>query len=121
MFVIRESQLDAIRAAQGERFIDDAARRLGESWPQRIALLGPAGFRTVVEQVIADALALGFTEDADVLRYANIAIALGRDFATNPSYPWAKKILSSALPLMTRISLLNDETYRELASRTPQA
>jgi hypothetical protein len=62
-------------------------------FPARARALGLLGVRLQVRHQVERALGHGLVAQRDVCRYVNVAFALGRAFDTDPSLPWAAKIL----------------------------
>lgn len=66
---------------------------LHEFFPAECGEVGRAGVRSLVEYAAERAEAHGFTTDAEICQYAQIAFVLGQNFDQDPDLPWAQAIL----------------------------
>ena len=62
-----------------------------------------------VQRTLAAARSAGITEAADALRYLNLTLLLGEDFATSGRYRWATRIMNARLSGTAKVALLMDK------------
>jgi hypothetical protein len=66
---------------------------LHEFFSAECRAVGRAGVRSLVEHASQRAEAHGFTTDAEICQYVQIALVLGQHFDQDPELPWARAIL----------------------------
>ena len=124
VLTIRNEQLKALGRNRRSSFIERAADHLERFFPH----LPESGDRKLladrVRRGIEEAASYGLTSERDLIRWLNVGAALGEDFAGDPKYPWARRILESPLLAsdkaerlsQTAIEVIQDLALRE---RTP--
>jgi hypothetical protein len=65
-----------------------------EFFPEQCEVLGESGIREAIEYGISRAKNYGIVNDGDVAQYIDVMFAFGRDFDTDPQFPWADAILN---------------------------
>lgn len=93
MLTLRSSQLDSLGDNSRDRFITDAMAILSRHWPAEAARRQES-LRVDVEQNVSRAMQYGWLEEKEILRYLNVAFALGSNFADDTRYPWATRLLA---------------------------
>jgi hypothetical protein len=115
MLTIRSRQRAALREGRRRRFEDRAVAFVREQWPERWTHLGEVAVRALVEIAEQRAAAYGLDTERDAIRYLNHMLALGRDFDTDPRYPWAGEILQNrGIAPSLRMDWLSARTRHEL-------
>jgi hypothetical protein len=94
MFVIRPSQMAALRQVIHAPFVEQVTACLHRRWPHACAELGDERVRASVRQAIDRCVRLGIDTERDVVRFVNVMYFLGHGFDTDPSLPWAREILA---------------------------
>jgi hypothetical protein len=105
--VIRNAQAQVLAAAPRRAFEQRAADHLARFFPH---LPEGAVGRLLLARArrgIQEASLYGIESERDLLRWLNVAAALGEDFAQNPKYPWAARILASPLSPSSRVERLS--------------
>lgn len=90
MLVIRDEQMDVLARVVFERRVADHVR---EFFPDRSADLGDDGVVAHVRAGIAKAESYGLSHPAHVGQMVDLMLLFGRDFDTDPRWPWAGSIL----------------------------
>lgn len=96
MLTIRRPQLKALGKPGRELLAERAVASLRAHWPQRCFEMGADGTAALVAAAIDTAEARGFRTDQQLLRFINLAMALGAGFPQNRDMPWAREILRDA-------------------------
>lgn len=91
MVTIRNSQMDSFGDDMFERAL---LEHVNQFFPDHCAAVGPEQLREVVLSGVQAAKNYGLTEAPDVCQYIDLMFIFGRDFDTNPDFPWAKQILT---------------------------
>ncbi|HEX8695895.1 MAG TPA: hypothetical protein VF746_25995 [Longimicrobium sp.] len=118
--IIRDEQLRVLGEAARERFVRGALEKLRKHWPGAFRELGEAAARARVERAVAEAEGFGIRAEADVLRFVNLAFALGDGFAADPRRPWARALLAdTALTPTERLDRLVELALDELDGGGP--
>ena len=96
MLTIRPAQLDALQAHSEGEFVARACRYLGDECPETYGALPPEARQARVRRVIESARGYGLTRERAVICYARVEELLGDDFAANPGFDWAPRLLADA-------------------------
>jgi hypothetical protein len=94
---IRDSQMRALCHDGEDRFIERAAHHLARFFPHLFESFNRELLIARVRRGVEQAAIYGIASERDLLRWLNVAAALGEDFAKNPKYQWARRILESPL------------------------
>ena len=116
MLVIRQEQLDAMRAQRAARFEDRMVTHLRQVWPERWDALGETGARALIRAGIERARGYGMTAEHDVARYIDLMCAVRDDFDTDPRIPpWVAQLLTApGLSGARKMDALWERAKREL-------
>ena len=122
MLVIRKEQMEVLQSYQRDQFEQRAQSYLREALPGACAGMDDAQLRQVIRAGVARAAEHDITAECDVVGYLELTLRLGRDFDTDPAYPWARPILldrcSSAENRLRRLrSLARRQSWAESAPR----
>lgn len=113
--LIRSHQSAALRAGRRRIFEERCVAFVREHWPERWAHLGEVAVRAFVEMAVERAAGYELDTEQDAARYLNQMLALGRDFDTDPRYPWAGEILrNKGIAPALRMDWLSARTAHEL-------
>ncbi len=93
MLTIRNAQLAVLAEARFEHYVDELAGLVARHWPEEFSAMGMEGARRLAEDAVVKAERYEIRGEAEVARYLNLMLALGRDFDRDPRYPWAGAIL----------------------------
>lgn len=121
MLVISAEQLKTLAATTDELFLEDAAARLAVHWPKRVERLGHEALLVRLRAVHRLALANGIKERPDLLRLANMAMAVDDDL-DGEGFAWVREALADRrLRPADRLDVLDGEVRDWLLDRrTPQ-
>ncbi len=97
MLVIRDAQLEALRAPARAQRVALAAARLRERHGPALAQQSDTALRALCERGLAAAARHGCVLPDDEERYLDLVVLLGEDFDTAPGTRWAGEILGSRL------------------------
>jgi hypothetical protein len=104
MLRIRAEQMGIFEAERRERFVERAARYLGELGP---AGVGPEARRATAATAWDKALLYGVHNEHDVLRLVALCHLFGADFDADPARPWVREVLADpARSAAKRVSTL---------------
>ncbi|HYO52803.1 hypothetical protein [Archangium sp.] len=95
MFRITRAQMYALRQATIDRFVEEMATHLRETFPEQYHVLGDDGLRDTVQYGIERARIHAITSERDLCLYLGLMLTFGRDF--DREQPWAREILESSL------------------------
>ena len=95
MLLIRDEQLLALRGVREKEYERRLAAHLRKYFSETCADLGERGLRDAVRYGIKRAKAYGIQAERDVVKYLNLMFVFGRDFDTDPRFPWAASMLRS--------------------------
>jgi hypothetical protein len=95
VLTIRREQLAVLSKAMRRPSEDEVAAHLRKHFPAPCDALGPDGLAAFVAYAFDRAASHGLTALRDVSKYADLAMALGRDFDVDPALPWVRAILDS--------------------------
>ena len=93
MLQIRQSQMKLFAKEEVRNFEDWMVGHIDRHFPSLSARLGETLLREVIRTGIARAAAYGIQSRPAVCKYVDLMIVFGRDFDTNPAYPWAARAL----------------------------
>lgn len=106
MLRITASQMAELGGTVRARFEARAAAYLMRVDSSAAALTRDAALR-YVQAAHADARRHGIGTELGVIRFMNVALALGADFASNPAFPWVQDVLGDTdLEERLRLDLL---------------
>lgn len=91
MITISKRQMDAFAGQSVDRFVARTVRYLKEAFPAEIESQGldDQAVEQLTRMGIERSRAYGVANEADVVRFVECLLLLGRDFDENESYPWA--------------------------------
>ncbi len=89
MLVIRDPQMDALRAVQREQFYVRAESALRERHPERTAGMPRAELRALIATGSPRAAEYGLAGFDETVRFLGLCIELGPDFDDSRERPWA--------------------------------
>jgi hypothetical protein len=95
MLTIRREQIEALNADMRRRFEARMVTHVNQFFIQRCQLLGDVGVREWIVAGIERAAKYGIKAEVDVCRFIDVMFVFGREFDTNPRYPWASRILNA--------------------------
>ena len=118
MLTIRDAQMRAFEENARERFEDEMLRHSREFSPRLAAVLGDARFGVAVRSAIERARQHRLTLRGPVRLFIELSFLFGSSFDSDPQYSWARDILASPDPEMTRAEALHAKTleYQEKVS-----
>lgn len=96
MLVISSEQLRQLGQSADALFLRQAAVRVAEHWPRRVERLGPAALETRLRAVYTLAQDCGVRDRPDMLRLANVAMALDDDLCAESPNTWVRETLGDA-------------------------
>jgi hypothetical protein len=91
--IIRREQVEALARSRQDAFLEDLARKLKESFPERASALGDAGLLGVARTAVEHARAYGFSAERHLAMLAVLELTLGDDFLEGPGYERARGVL----------------------------
>jgi len=129
MLTIRNAQMQVLAKPAHRIFEQRAADHLARSFPHLPESGDQRQLRARVRRGMEEASLYGIESERDLLRWLNVGAALGEDFAANPRYPWAARILSSPLSpssmaerlSQTALDVVHDLALRESLPPEPPA
>lgn len=95
MLLIRDEQLSALRGVRQKEYEKRLASHLRKHFAEACDELGEEGLRDAVSYGIKRAKSYGIMVERDVVKYLNLMFVFGRDFDTDPRFPWAASMLHS--------------------------
>jgi hypothetical protein len=93
--MIRHEQLVALRGVRQKEYERRLAAHLRKHFAETCAALGDQGLGDAVRYGIQRARSYGIQAERDVVKYLNLMFVFGRDFDTDPRFPWAASMLRS--------------------------
>jgi len=89
-------------------------------FPNNCNALGETEVRNIVHYGIERARFYGIVIERDVSKYINLMFLFGRDFDTDPAFPWAAKILNEDYngKGLKKIDVLYDKASRRFQDST---
>ncbi len=125
MLTIRPKQLAELRASMSEALEGRLAAHLNRYFPDRCRELGADVLRREIRHGINQAERYGIRTGQGICKYLNLMFLFGRDFDTDPRFPWASRILNGpgeidAVPKIDRLyaaAAENDSTGVEAEER----
>jgi hypothetical protein len=111
MLIIRQEQMDTLRAAAMGAFEKAMTEHLGGISPFLLNAVGPEQLRKAVRLGIERAGGYGFDFRGPVRLYLELMLLFGSYFDTDPQYPWAAVILADRDfgPQMQRAARLHEQ------------
>lgn len=94
MLVIREQQMQVLRAARQRAFEQSTVEHVRRRFPAACAALGDTATHDQVHTAVQRALDHGMTSPADVRGYVDLTFLLGPDFDRSGRYSWAEELLA---------------------------
>jgi hypothetical protein len=92
--IIRDAQLEALRAHAFESFARQALPVVRTAWPRVLADWPDADVLALIARAGQRAARYDITEGPEVIRYLNLMIACGEEFDEDPSYARLTRILA---------------------------
>ena len=111
---IRAAQMAALSELTRQTFEDWMADHVRKFFPNQCDALGEAGVRAVIRDGRERATQHGFRTRADICKYIDLMIVLGRDFDTNGSSRWAARIVARSGDRSATMRALFAEAIRRL-------
>jgi hypothetical protein len=96
MLTIRQGQVDAFRQHHLQKFEDEMVEHLKKFSARHWKVMGEPDGRLVIRLGIEQAGKYGFTNRGPVRFYIELMFMFGSYFDTDPQYPWAAAVLTSA-------------------------
>ena len=93
--LIRDDQLSALRGVRQKEYERRLGAHLRKYFSETCAELGEEGLRDAVRHGIQRAKFYGIQAERDAVKYLNLMFVFGRDFDTDPRFPWAASMLRS--------------------------
>jgi len=97
--VIRSEQKAALGKRRLELFKHALAEHLQGLFPTACEQLDESALRSQIDYGIEKAALHGIDTERQAAKYLELMFILGRDFDTDPTYPWAAEILSPHAPM----------------------
>ncbi|MHC5060816.1 MAG: hypothetical protein ACYTFK_07010 [Planctomycetota bacterium] len=94
MLHIRKEQNDELAKVGLRRFEDDMVVHLRKFFADEYELLEEDGTRRAIQYALERAEEYGIVSERDVCVYTDVMFAFGRNFDSDPGFPWAVEILS---------------------------
>jgi hypothetical protein len=117
MFSVRKAQLEAMVEAHRSLLVEQAVAQIERLWPAVHRAAEPASLHARVHRILCAGMDLGLTEESALLRYLNVALALGDDFANDPALPEAQAVVRGAFTPGRKIDELVKIARSELRRR----
>jgi hypothetical protein len=117
MLTIRREQMAELASARQDAFVDAAVGEVARHWPAVPASMPAAELRAHVERVIHAGRALGLDTQGELLRYLNVALALGAGTFREALPPEAAAIEASPWTPKQKLEKLVGLARRELMRR----
>lgn len=114
MLNIRSEQWSVLRDDELVDYVELALPLLHEHWPNLQLIHSDEDLRGRIRAHARGAAALGLDQQGHWLRYLNVAVALGDDFAAHPE---ARRILRDRRPPAIRLDMLTRWAQTSLRSR----
>ena len=102
MLLIRDEQIEVLLSYKLKQFEDLMVEHLNTYYPGKCERLGDKAVREAIQYGIEKANTYTIHIEYDVSRYINLMFTFGRDFDTDPNYPWASGILNDEDSISTR-------------------
>jgi hypothetical protein len=119
MLVIRDAQLDLLKAQTLERFEDDLVQSLAQDFEPKVALLGEDAVRRLIRRAIAFGHDRGIRNQGAVAVLAELMLQFGDRFECSPDRRWAEAILGHpTLPDHIRVDLARQRMMARTGGRT---
>ena len=120
MFKIKREQMDVLRQAGLEGFVERMREHLSDTFPRETRELGQAALEETIWYCIARAETHEVTSERDVCLYLGLMLVFGRDF--DRELPWAREILEDrSVPRPTeRMDRLQAEGEARAAEGDPE-
>jgi hypothetical protein len=96
MWTIRQEQTEAFRQHHLQKFEDEMVEHLKKFSPHQCKMAGEPAVRQGIRLGIENAGKYGFTNRGPARFYLELAFMFGSYFDTDPQYPWARAVLTSA-------------------------
>jgi len=107
MMTVRNAQMKVLAVAARQVFERRASDHLASFFPDLPECADRRQLLARVRRGVEEARLYGIESERDLLRWLNVAAALGEDFAENPRYPWAARVLSSPLSPSSKMERLS--------------
>ena len=106
MWVIRDAQMGSLAAHTRSRFAEVLREHLKRSFPRLSRAMGDAGLDELIRHGMERSAVHGVVVQADIARYVELMMVLGRDFDIDPRRAWAGAILRADDPPSVRLELI---------------
>ncbi len=93
-FRLRNEQIQLFEDIALEEFITKLLAHLREFFPEPCDSLGEIELRQVCRYGARTGKRYGLESEQDLCKYLNLMFVFGWDFDTNPTFPWAQRILN---------------------------
>lgn len=118
MLVVNPEQVRQLGQAADALFLSQVAVQVAAYWPRRVERLGPEALMDRLRSVYAVALDVGVQERPDVLRLANVAMALEDGLGVDTPHGWVREVLGqTGLRPSDRLDVLDAEVREWLLER----
>jgi hypothetical protein len=91
---LRREQMQAFSRAADRSFEQRMFGHVNRHFPKRCAELGEADVREYIRHGMQRARSYDIVSERDICKYVDLMFVYGRDYDTNPKYPWAAEILN---------------------------
>jgi hypothetical protein len=117
MLIIRRDQMEIFREHMLKQFENLQLAHLNKYYAEECQALGEEGVREAIRYGIEQANRHDVLIEYDVSRYINLMFNFGRDFDTDPAFPWAAEILKDegTLSGSAKMDRLYDEAEKHLS------
>jgi hypothetical protein len=93
MFVIRNEQMEAFRAAFIGEFENRMLRHLRSVFPDQTLSINDQRLHELIRSGIDNSKKYGMKMEGDIRRYLECSVSYGWDYDTDPNFRWAGEIL----------------------------
>lgn len=92
--IIRQQQMASLSELSRRQFAQRVAEHLIRCFPAACEALGQERMQAIIDDGIERARSYGIDRERDVCKYIDLIFVFGRDFDTNPEFPWACRTLA---------------------------
>lgn len=93
MLIIRDDQMDPLRAIASSAYRHRLANHLKQVFPERCAALGQRELYSAIDHGIATAARYGLKSEREVCKFIDLMFVFGRYFDLPSEQPWAARVL----------------------------
>jgi hypothetical protein len=107
---IRPEQRDALGAVHLASYEERMLSHVNHFFPEQCEALTEEQTVEAIREGIQRAAAYEIVAERDVCKFTDLMFAFGRDFDSNPEYPWAREILRD--PLLPNSHIRMDRLFQ---------